>query len=476
MLAVQMALLPFLQEAVGCLWRERRASLETIRKVRDRRLAAIVAHAKTSTPLWKDRLAGIDPAHGVSLARIHPITKDEVMSRFVDSITVPGLTLTELEDFTRDKKGIGRLYQGRYMVATTSGTTGRVGFFVTDAHAWARLNGALFARILRHRLIPSEILRFSFGRRYRMAMTIATEGHFITRLVSEFRPLLTRAMVNMKAFSVMSPLHSTIEQLNRFRPHYLHSYPTYLEALAHAKLEGLLRVEPEFISLGSEPFSAQARATIRRAFSSSEISETYGATECLTMANQCNHGRLHVNEDLCILEPVDRQGHPVPVGTASEKVFVTNLVNRAQPLLRYELGDSVTLTGEECPCGSPMTVIRVEGRSDDTFFFADENGRYHAHPPIPFESLFLNVSGIAQYQLIHEMQNHVRIRFVASSGADARTVGRRVDERFRDYLAQNQLADCVRFVVEPVSLIERDPNGHKMRQVLSKVPRPAIAV
>lgn len=471
-----MALLGFVREAAGCLWRERRYALADFHRVRDTRLARLVAHARRTTPLWQERLQGIDPALPVNLAQIRPITKDEIMARFEDSVQARALARAEVESFTREHQKIGALYKGRYVIATSSGTTGAVGYFVSDKGSWAAINGALFARILRHKLIPSEILRFSYGRRYRMAMTIATEGHFITRLVSKFRPLLTRAMVDMRSYSVMSPLEATIERLNRFRPHYLHSYPTYLEVLAHAQLEGRLTIRPEFISLGSEPVSPQARAVIRTAFPTAEMSETYGATECLVMANQCRHGSLHVNEDLCILEPVDRNGRPVPIGTPSDKVYVTNLINRAQPLLRYELGDSITVLGEACPCGSPMTTIRIEGRSDDTFFFADASGRFQAHAPIPFECLLLNVQGIAQYQLVHEVQNHLRIRFVPHSGADSGQVGRRLDERFRSYLEENQLAGSVRVEVEAVSRIEREPGGHKLRQVYSKVPRPAIAV
>ena len=65
-------------------------------------------------------------------------------------------------------------------------------------------------------------------------------------------------MVNLQAFTIMTPLATTDANLNRFNPHYLHSYPTFLEMLAHAQLQGELKVEPEFISLGSEPVSRLA--------------------------------------------------------------------------------------------------------------------------------------------------------------------------------------------------------------------------
>ena len=43
--------------------------------------------------------------------------------------------------------------------------------------------------------------------------------------------------------------------------------------------------------------------------------------------------------DMCIVELVDARNRPVADGTTSAKVLVTNLHNRTQPLIRYELTD-----------------------------------------------------------------------------------------------------------------------------------------
>lgn len=466
-----MALVPFLAELLGSLWRERRCSAETIRAVRDRRLRALVVAAKENTVLWRERLAHLDPNLPINLAQIQPITKAELMGRFEDSVAGGGVTLEEVASFVQDPARAGRPLHGKYVVATTSGTTGQVGYFVSDVGAFARMNGALLARILRYRLVPKEILRFSFGRRYRMAMAIATEGHFITRLLAGFRPLLTRGMVDMRAFSILSRVEETIHQLNRYRPHYVHGYPTFLEVLAHERLAGRLAIDPEFISLGSEPVSVLARQALARAFPRAQIVETYGATECLTLANQCSAGRLHVNEDLAILEPVDAAGRPVPVGQRSDKVYVTNLVNQTQPLLRYEISDSVTILDDDCPCGSPMTSIRVEGRADDTIYLPDETGRASAHPPIVFESLFLGVPGLRQYQLVHDAPSHLSARFVAEPGAEAVMVQRRIREALCHYLERHRLDDHIELTVEAVPEIPRQATGHKLRQIYSQVPR-----
>ena len=41
---------------------------------------------------------------------------------------------------------------------------------------------------------------------------------------------------------------------------------------------------------------------------------------------------------------VDDEYRPVPAGVPGAKVLVTNLYNRVQPLIRYEVGDVVTLS------------------------------------------------------------------------------------------------------------------------------------
>jgi phenylacetate-coenzyme A ligase PaaK-like adenylate-forming protein len=76
-------------------------------------------------------------------------------------------------------------------------------------------------------------------------------------------------------------------------------------------------------------------------------------------------GRLHLNSDWLLTEPIDATGQPVPPGSRSEALLVTNLANFVQPVIRYQLGDSVVLSRETCWRGSPLETISVEGRSDE---------------------------------------------------------------------------------------------------------------
>jgi hypothetical protein len=51
------------------------------------------------------------------------------------------------------------------------------------------------------------------------------------------------------------------------------------------------------------------------------------------------------------------EGHAVPPGTRSDGLLVTNLANYVQPVIRYQLGDSVVISDEGCGCGSPPATI-----------------------------------------------------------------------------------------------------------------------
>jgi phenylacetate-CoA ligase len=70
----------------------------------------------------------------------------------------------------------------------------------------------------------------------------------------------------------------------------------------------------------------------------------YGITEGGVLACDCaSHQGMHLFEDLFWVENVDRHGHPVPDGAVGHKLLITDLFNRTQPLIRYELSDMVVL-------------------------------------------------------------------------------------------------------------------------------------
>jgi phenylacetate-coenzyme A ligase PaaK-like adenylate-forming protein len=105
---------------------------------------------------------------------------------------------------------------------------------------------------------------------------------------------------------------------------------------------------------------------------------------------------MHLADDQVIVEPVDEHGRPVATGVPSQKVLVTNLANKLQPLIRYEITDQVVTIGEPCSCGSAhRRVADIQGRLDDEFVYGD-GLRIHPHV---FRSVFVREPVLMEYQV-----------------------------------------------------------------------------
>jgi phenylacetate-coenzyme A ligase PaaK-like adenylate-forming protein len=162
---------------------------------------------------------------------------------------------------------------------------------------------------------------------------------------------------------------------------------------------GRLRIAPRRVMAISEPLLPEARAAIRRAWHV-PVGSRYGMSEGV-FAGFCGHAS-HLPDDLCLFEPVDAAGRPVPDGVRSQRVYVTNLYNLALPLIRYEVTDEITVLSRTCPCGSAFRRIAdPQGRLDDTFTYT---GGISIHPHL-FRSALGQHQQVIEYQVADDHRN-----------------------------------------------------------------------
>jgi phenylacetate-coenzyme A ligase PaaK-like adenylate-forming protein len=157
------------------------------------------------------------------------------------------------------------------------------------------------------------------------------------------------------------------------------------------------------------------------------------------MAVECARGRLHLNDDWLVLEPVDERLRPVPVGETSHSVLLTNLANHVQPLLRYRLGDSVRCVAEPCPCGSRFPVIEVQGRADHALVLHDARDRPVTLLPLALMTVIEEGAHVAQFQLLCTGPDALELRFEAEV-ADPAAAFVRAQAALGAFLAQQGLA------------------------------------
>ncbi len=364
------------------------------------RLAALIESTLRGSRLYRTLWPAGTHAR-TPLRQLPPVQRKQLMADFAGWVTDPALELDALRAFTADPTRIGQPWLGRYMVWESSGTSGQPGVFVQDAQAMA-VNDALEA--LRRSPPPKPLLSSwldPMGLGERMAFIGAIDGHFAStvsvRRLCALNPWLARCT---RSFSLLEPLPALVQALNAFAPTAIATYPTVAVLLADEAARGALHVRPREIWTGGEYLAPGMRAHITRHLGGA-VRNSYGASEFLAIAWECAHGQLHVNADWVILEPVDDKFQPVPAGQPSASVLLTNLTNHVQPLVRYDLGDQVSLPAKRCGCGSPLPVLQVQGRHDEPLVMAGQHkGKFVTLLPLALSTVLEDNAGVFDFYLL----------------------------------------------------------------------------
>jgi phenylacetate-coenzyme A ligase PaaK-like adenylate-forming protein len=385
------------------------------------------------------------------------------MTAFDHSVADPTITRAGIEAFMAENPPGHGWYLDRYVVCKTSGSTGQPGVFVHDPSAIEVYAALLLARALPGRTRVRGLTAF-LRAGGSVAVVVAPEGYSIegVLMASGARRYPRLVGGHMRAFSVMRPLSELVHELNRFQPAILAGYSTAIAWLVGQQAAGTLHIRPLVVVTTSEWIPPAVHAQIARSFRC-PAPDLYAATEFLGIAAACDRGALHANTDWLILEPVDREYRPTPVGEPSHTVLLTNLANRVQPLIRNDLGDSITVCAEPCPCGSALPGIRVEGRREDILHFRRGDKAVVPVLLLALTTIAMEVSGAQRFQFVQTAPDILTVRVEEAAGTDRLDIGASIVERLRAYLITLGLPD-VRIVLaaEPPA---RDVRTGKYRTV-----------
>jgi len=346
------------EHVVGLIWdawRAKRQGREALAARQASRLVDMVAYARARSPFYGELYR--DLPDRIEDPRQLPVTdKNMLMERFDEWCTDRAVTLEAAEAVVDDLDRIGERFLGKYTLATTSGTTGFRGIFLTDDRTMAVV-AAMMLRWVGDWLSPSDILRI-LARRGRMAMVMATGGHFASAVAAA--RLKKRRGKHVEVLSAHMPMAELVERLNRFQPALLTPYASMAAMLADEQEAGRLHIDPVLLALSAEGLPQPEYSRIARVFGA-KVGNSYAASECMFLSYMCSEGWLHVNADWVAFEPVDADYQPVAPGEPSHTILISNLANRVQPILRYDLGDSVLQRPDPCPCGTPCPQSACRG-------------------------------------------------------------------------------------------------------------------
>ena len=246
------------------------------------------------------------------------------------------------------------------------------------------------------------------------------------------------------------------DALNQYGVQYLLGYTSSLFALAEVALQ-TRRDDLRFkvVVTNAEPVFDYQRETIEAAFHC-PLRETYGMSETVAAASECEHHQLHLWPEAGWLEVVNGD-EPVPSGESGD-LLCTGLANPDMPLIRYRVCDRAALADnhERCGCGRSLPLMAaLEGRSDDVLYTPD--GRRIGR----LDPVFKAQLPVREAQIIQERLDHVTVRYVPSEGFDqaaAASIIERVQARM----------GAIAVTLEAVTEIPRGPSG-KFRAVICQL-------
>jgi hypothetical protein len=286
-------------------------------------------------------------------------SKKMLMPQFDDWVTDRAVTGAQARALVEDPDRVGQRLAGRYLVVTSSGVTGQRGVFLHDDRT-NRVGTALSVRMMGDWLTAGDLARIVV-RGGRMAVVVATGGHF-AGFVGATRMQGAGGLGGrlVRVFAVDTPLPELSPGSTGSARPILAGYASTPGLLAGEQASTRLQIDPVLVQPTSEglpPGGAERMAGVFHA----KVRTAYNASECLNIGHGCQYGWQHIISDWVVLEPVDADHRPVPAGEQSHTVLLSNLANRVQPILRYDLGDSVIARPDPCPRGRPAPPIRVRG-------------------------------------------------------------------------------------------------------------------
>ncbi len=328
------------------------------------------------------------------------LTKAMLMEHFDELVTDPAIRLEKVREFAAGNADKW-LFLNRHWVTATSGSSGQPGFFLFNESEWITII-ASFARgqewsgakvnFLRRRKMATVASISPWHMSSQVALTVKTPSTPSTRIAASL------------------PLENIVQQLNQYQPDLLIAYASMTRILAQEQLASRLHIAPEKVFTSSEVLTDETRQRIKTAWGNEPFNQ-YGATETADIAAEhklCRH--LHVFEDLVLAEVVDEKYHPVPHGEFGAKLLVTTLFSRTQPLIRYEINDSVRLSSEPCPIsGLPFAFIDgIQGRVEDALSMPGARGKPILIQPLVFNRV-MDILPVSGWQVIQETESALKV-------------------------------------------------------------------
>lgn len=272
------------------------------------------------------------------------------------------------------------------------------------------------------------------------------------------KSLLTNRDVNKNRFWKTDPIYNVryystfhisdsylkyyVENIIQFKPEYLVGFPsTMLEIAKFGTKNGYIfpsnTVKAIFPT--AETITDEIRSFIEDFFKA-KIYNQYASSEGAPFIFECINGNLHLELQSGIFEVLDETNQPAKSG----RLIVTSFTNEGTPLIRYDIGDRITLEEDTkiCNCGNNNPLVKeILGRIND-FIYSPEVGKINLGN---VSNTLKDTKGIIRFQVVQDELDTIDLLVVKDDKEFNESVERKFIQNWRDRIG-NKMYINIKYV------------------------------
>lgn len=402
----------------------RTLSLEELKEYQKNRYSQFIKFVIRNSDYYKKSIGNIENVESIDNITCLPIVNKEVLRNNIGSITVK--TSEKLEK------------------SKTGGTTGKsleVKFFFKDSQE-----------------------RFAFLDDFRSRF-----GYELGKKTAWFsgKNLLTDRDVKKNVFWKTDFIHHVryystfhikddylkyyVEDLIHFSPEYLVGFPsTILEIAKYGIANGYDFPENKVKAIfpTAETITEETRYYIEKFFKA-KLYNQYASSEGAPFIIECEKGNLHLELQTGVFEVLDENNQPAQSG----RLVVTSFTTTGTPLVRYDIGDSITLEDAEkkCTCGNNNPLVKeILGRIDD-FIYSVENGKINLGN---VSNTLKDTKGIIRFQAVQNKLDELELYVVVDQEIYSKQIEKVFLSNWRD-----RVGDVMKIHINYVNEIPVEGSG-----------------
>lgn len=364
------------------LKRNEKKSADMMKEIQEKKLRRLLFYAWEHSDFYRRTFmdAGItrEQLSVLPLSSFPAINKKILMEHFDELVTVPDVKQEELRRFDTLESMDQKTFRN-YHVVHSSGSTGKPGYFIYDEGAWNQMLLGIIRGALWGMSMP-EIIKLLAGKP-RIVYIAATDGRYGGAMAvgDGIRGVGAEQMY----LDINTPLSQWVDSIRSFKPNIIIGYPSAIKILGELVEGGEVKMDVVRVISCGEPLSAGMRSFLERTFHA-DVINIYGASESLALGVETGRENgLLLFDDLNMIEVEDG------------RMYLTSLYNFAQPLIRYEITDHLTV--KEPLQGSPFTRAEILlSRDEDILWFDGGGGNRDFLHPLAVEGFCID--GLRDYQ------------------------------------------------------------------------------